>query len=157
MSYQDLYNSMRNPVIQIKMEQTQERINKEKEKIKNLITDSSYINWLKEYTITHPNITNKMIPVNATDIEKENIMNLKFFYTGILEYAESIKLHPVNTQFEKYYKIKYYQNYFHIGEELASFQNDKEKEIFCDRMNIIDDKEYLDISDIIDKNKIIKI
>ncbi len=154
MSYQELYYSMRNSIIPIKMEQTQERINKEKEKVKNLIADLTYISWLNEYTITHPNMTNKMIPVNATELEKENIKNLKFFYTGILEYAESIKFHPVDTKFEKYYKIRYYQNYFHVGEDLASFQKDKDSEIFCDRMNLPDVGEYLDILDVIDQNKV---
>ena len=143
-----IFESMKNPSVKIKMEKREESIN-------NLVANTDYIEWLNEFTLLYNDefyqynwdVNGKRLPKK----EQENVMKLGDFYNKIFEYATKNGIKAEERDFFTYLKVKYQSNLFHIG------MIKKTKEYFCSRQYIDDGSDYLDIENVInDKTNVDK-
>lgn len=144
MSCYDLYESLKNPITKIKMEQREERI-------KNLVANTDYIAWLSDFTLINGDFFVNDWEYSKTKLPKqemENVKKLGDFYSAISEYADRNYIYPEDTKVSKYYRVKYHCSMLHVG-----YIGNKEPEFFCARQELDDESKYIDIEDIIDNKK----
>jgi len=144
MSYQDIYESMKNQPALIKMENREERI-------KNLIANTDYIEWLNEFTLINGDFYENDWEYSKTKLPKkemENVRKLGDFYSAINKYAERNYIYPEADKFTRFYRVRYNTNMFNIGGIFG-----QGVEFFCARQDLDDDTKYLDIEDVIN-NKV---
>lgn len=129
------------------LEQEKNKFKEREIKIKEIISNYEYINWLEEWTIKNPNfndylsLTNKN---NISDNDLENINKLNLFFSGIERYASKNYIYPtLDSSFTEYYKIKYNNIGYYIG-----LITEKGIISFCKRTNEIDES-FIDLNDII--------
>ena len=120
------------------------------EKIKDLISNTTYIEWLKKFSQNRNCFSNcdykKMLKKNS-EIDHENVENLMLFYDGIQKYAKSNYIYPISYDSCDYYKINYNGFCFEIGKPY----NQDEIVIFKKEVSFND--EYIDFNDIMTNKK----
>ena len=90
----------------------------EAQKIKKLMSETTYVEWLKEFTQDRDSFTEEdwaYSQEQLTDKDRENVDNLSLFYRGIENYANSNHIEPNFFDFGEFYKVKYNDFYFKIG------------------------------------------
>ena len=86
--------------------------------IKKILSNSEYINWLKEFLNTYPNFSDDdwlYYPNKISINDKKNVNKLYLLYYGIDEYCKTNYFYPSLNEFGNYYKIKYNNINFIIG------------------------------------------
>ena len=128
------------------VEKERKRLEERKNKVKEIVSNDNYINWLQEFTIKYPNFRSDTLFDNnkLSLIDKDNINNLKLLFEAIYNYASSNYIYPLNDfDFVEYYRIKYNNISYEIG-----IITDKGTLFFCERVNNIDDT-FIDFNNII--------
>lgn len=130
-----------------------EYIAKEKirsDKIKKLMSNTSYIDWLNNFTKDKDGFGDDYCLYSNEDIseiDKENIEKLSLFYEGIDEYAESNHIYPIACESGIYYRVKLNDFHFEIGALIGQgtvFFFNKSEEL---------EKEFIDFNDIMSGKK----
>ena len=101
-------------------------------KIKDIMSNTDYIEWLKTFTQDKDSFTEEDLlycQEKITDLDRENISNLSLFYDGIERYASNNHIVPNYFDFGEFYKIKYNNFFFKIG--IAYGQGNS---IFCHKV-----------------------
>ena len=102
----------------------------EDEKIKSMMSNTDYVEWLKKFTENKDIFVNKDWAYGQlNDIDKENVNNLYLFYKGIGRYASFNHIVPNYFDFGEFYKVRYNDFYFKIG--IAYGQGNS---IFCSKI-----------------------
>ena len=139
-----IFESMKNPSVKIKMEKREERI-------KNLVANTDYIEWLNEFTLINGDFYENDWEYSNTKLPKEEMENVKKlgdFYEAINEYAARNYIYPESDKFTRFYRVRYDANMFNIGGIFG-----QGSEFFCVRKKLDDESKYLDIEDVIN-NKV---
>ena len=95
--------------------------NKEAEReelIQKLKYDTSYIEWLKQYTQDNESFSDIVLHYSSEEISKfdrENIEKLNLFFDLIRDYAQHNYIYPVHSISGDYYRVKYNDFAFVIG------------------------------------------
>lgn len=121
------------------------------EKIKTLMSNSSYFKWLNQFTQDKEGFydTDWLYDSESlTDIDKENVEKLSLFYDGIAQYAKPNYLYPTPCEFGDFYKIRLNEIGFEIG--LLVGQGAVS---FCKRVVVEKEEEFIDLNDIINGKK----
>lgn len=129
------------------VQKERQRLDERKNKIKEIISNNNYINWLQKFTLTYPKFRNDDFINNKDKLEEsdlKNIDNVSLLYYGIKDYANSNYIYPfIDSDFVKYYRIKYNNIGYEIGMIIG-----QETLFFCERVDNIDNT-FIDFNNII--------
>lgn len=128
-----------------------EKENAKKIKIQELLSNTDYIKWLETFTIEHPSFSDDnwlYCPEKISKKELENVNKLHLIYSGIEKYASENYIYPTACDFGIYYKIKLDNTGFEIGRLIGQGTL-----FFCNRVEIKNEKDFIDIIDIINNKK----
>lgn len=121
------------------------------EKIKDMISDTSYIDWLNQFTQDKEGFSDDQwlyFPEKISSVDRENVEMLNLFYEGINRYAEQNHIYPKPCHFGNFYRVKLNDFGFEIGilvgQGTISFFN---------RVPLENEKEFIDFNDIMSEKK----
>lgn len=120
-------------------------------KMKELLSNTDYINWLVNFTKKHTNFSDDDWLYFSEKIAKEDlerVNNLHLIYHGIEKYANENYIYPTECDFGNFYKIKLENIGFEIGMLVG-----QGTVFFCKRVQVIDSKDFIDFYDIINNKK----
>ena len=131
-----LLEDLKTPEMQERMNQLVKKYIEEQksedEKIKRIMSNTDYIEWLEKFTEdkeSFADIEYKYCSEQLKEIDQKNIEDLYLFYAGIERYASNNHIVPKYFDFGEFYKIKYNNFYFKIG--IAYGQGNS---IFCHKV-----------------------
>lgn len=116
-------------------------------KIQEMISDSSYIEWLVNFTVQNPKFKDTewmYFPEKITTEDYKKVNDLDLLYFVINKYAVENHRYPISTASGKFYRIKYDDVGFIIG--ITSGLN---VEYICSRVEIDKERDYIDFNNII--------
>lgn len=103
-----------------------------------------YLVWLNCFTNKHKEITNSgIITSEYSNIDIYNLSIIGKLYNLIEEYASSMGIIPIKTEYETYYCIEYWESYYIIGNRFHI-----ENEDYCIRVESLDNP--IDMCDVLD-------
>ena len=129
-----------------------EKLTKEREerkrKIKALLSNYDYMNWLNKFTKDNNGFYTEYYLYNTLEISKEDLDNVnkfKLLFEGIDKYAYKNYIYPDIDDYQIVYGIKDNVNeiYYKIG--LITGQGSY---YFCDRVEYTDEMNFIDFNDI---------
>ena len=122
---------------------------KQNEKIKELISDTSYLEWLISYTNKYGSFCDEDIfSLYGDETDKTNIGHLYLFFRGIKDYADENFIYPTPTEYGEYYKVRLNYECFKIGVSIG------QGTIFYVDKSVIENKnEFIDFIDIMNNKK----
>lgn len=132
----------------------EEYVEKEKiidNKIKEMLSNTDYLKWLDNFTIAHQNFSDDewlYFPIEISMNDKEQVEKLHLMYRGIDKYASKNYIYPIPCDFGNFYKIKS----DNIGYEIGIL-NGQGTLFFCNRVEIENEKEFIDFNDIMNNKK----
>ncbi len=121
------------------------------EKINSLMSNTSYLDWLSNFTKDKNRFCDNdwlYFPERINDTDKENVGNLSLFYLGIKKYANENYIYPIPCKFGNYYKIILNEVGFEIGILIG-----QGTVFFCKKVSIDNEQEFIDFNDIMVGNK----
>ncbi len=116
------------------------------EKIKSMMSNAEYLEWLNEFTKDKDRFSDDdwiYFQKKISDSDRENVKKLCLFYEGIKEYATENYIYPTPCDFGEYYKIKLNDFGFKIG---VLFR--QKTVFFFDKTLIENEKELIDFKDV---------
>ena len=121
------------------------------EKIKDMMTNPDYFEWLNEFTQDKKGFSDDTwlyFPNEIKDSDKENVEELHLFYDGIDKYASANYIYPVDCEYGNFYKIRLDEIGFEIG--VLSGQG---VVFFCKKVPVENEQEFIDFNDIMTGKK----
>lgn len=128
------------------VEKERKRLEERKNKVKEIVSNTDYINWLQKFTLIYPNFrSNDFFNNNKiSDSDKENVNNLMLLFEAIYNYSHDNYIYALKeSDFTEYYRVKYNN----VGYEFGII-TDQKTLFFCKRVNQIDDT-FIDFNDIL--------
>ena len=123
----------------------------EREKIRKLMSNTAYIEWLKQFTQDIDGFSNDdwlYSPEKLSEADRENVEELSLFYEGVANYSKQNHIYPVSFDYGNFYLVKLndfgFEIGIYVGQGISHFFNKAQLE---------DDKEFLDFNDIINGKK----
>lgn len=116
------------------------------EKIKSMMSNTEYLEWLNEFTKDKDRFCDDdwlYCPEKISDSDRENVEKLCLFYEGIKEYATENYIYPTPCDFGDYYKVKLNDFVFNIGILIGQGVI-----FFFDKTLIENKKELIDFKDV---------
>ena len=126
---------------------TIERLTKKREEIKKIMSDTTYIKWLIQFTQDKESFYDNEwsnFPEKIRESDKENVEKLGLFYEGITDYSNKNNIDPTPCDDGNYYKVKLKDFRFEIG--IVAGQGVL---FFFRKSSQEDDKEFIDFNDIL--------
>lgn len=120
-------------------------------KLKEMFSDSSYIDWLLNFTLKYSKFKDTewmYYPGNISSEDYKRVNDMDLFYYGIKKYAAENHRYPITTGSGIFYRIKYNEVGFTIG--IVGGLN---VEYICSREELDPEKNYIDLSYIINNKK----
>ena len=137
-----------------------QKIDIKENKMKNMLSNTNYIEWLIEFTKKYESFTDNSWLYNPEELSENDfnsVSDLNLLYEIIDHYAEKNYIYPMPCNFGNYYKIKFNNIAFEIGliagQGVVNFcnkielNNDISLE-FIDYNDIINNKEYAHVQNI---------
>ena len=131
-----------------------EYLKKEKtrlENIKNLMTSTTYMDWLKKFTQNKDGFSDDewlYFPEKISDYDRTNVEMLNLFYEGIDKYAKQNYIYPTPCEFGNFYRVKL--NDFGIEIGILMGQGTV---FFCRKVLFENDKEFIDFNYVMNGKK----
>ena len=125
---------------------TIERLTKNREETKKIMSDTTYIEWLIQFTQDKERFyddTWAYSPEKISESDKENVEKLGLFYGGITDYLNKNYINPTPCDDGYYYKVKLNDFRFEIG-----YMAGQGVSFFFRKASLEDDKEFIDFNDI---------
>ena len=122
----------------------------EDEKIKSIINNTDYVEWLKKFTKDKDGFSDIEYIYCSDELEdsdRKNIKVLYLFYKGVERYASNNHIIPNYFDFGEFYKIKYNDFYFKIG--IAYGQGNS---FFCHKVTGKNLKGFINFNNILTNN-----
>lgn len=145
-----ILKDLKTPEGKVKMDKWVEKyITKQKEKekkIKDMMSNTSYIEWLNEFTQDKDGFSDDdwlYFPEKISDSDRENVLKLCLFYEGIDNYSQQNHIYPVPCEFGNFYRVKLNDFGFEIGILVGQGTI-----FFFNKVSIADDKVFIDFNDI---------
>ena len=145
-----ILKDLKTPEGKVKMDKWVEKyITKQKEKekkIKDMMSNTSYIEWLNEFTQDKDGFSDDdwlYFPEKISDSDRENVLKLCLFYEGIDNYSQQNHIYPVPCEFGNFYRVKLNDFGFEIGILVGQGTI-----FFFNKASIEDDKVFIDFNDI---------
>ena len=120
-------------------------------KIKNMMSNTTYIEWLKQFTQDKEGFSDDdwlYFPEKISESDKKNVEILHLFYNGIGRYAEKNHIYPTPCDFGNFYRVKLNGFGFEIGILVG-----QGTVFFFNKVSLEDDKEFIDFNDIMTEKK----
>lgn len=120
-------------------------------KLKKMFSDSSYVDWLLNFTLKYSKFKDTewvYYPDNISPEDYKRVNDMDLFYYGIKKYADENHRYPITTGSGIFYRIKYNDVGFTIG--IIGGLN---VEYICSREELDPEKNYIDLSYIINNKK----
>ena len=120
-------------------------------KLKEMFSDSSYVDWLLNFTLKYSKFKDTewmYYPDNISPEDYKRVNEMDLFYYGIKKYADENHRYPTATGSGIFYRIKYNEVGFTIG--IVGGLN---VEYICSREELDPEKNYIDLSYIINNKK----
>lgn len=121
------------------------------EKINTLMSNTSYLDWLINFTKDKNRFCDNdwlYFPERINDTDKENVGHLSLFYIGIKKYANENYIYPIPCKFGNYYRIRLNEVGFEIGILIG-----QGTVFFFKKVSIENEQEFIDFNDIMVDNK----
>lgn len=125
-------------------------------KEKELTMNNEYVTWLEKFTQKHPNFSDEdwlYHPEKISEQDFKRVEDLKYFYGGIMGYADRHKIEANPCCFGNYYNVKYNN----IGYEIGVMHGQGTIQ-FCKKVLLedeINEDKFIDFEEIInEQNKI---
>ena len=121
------------------------RLEKIQNRIKNIISNPDYMNWLEQFSLKYPNFNSYEFYFNdkLSKEDKDNSNDLALLYEGISNYAHDNYLYPISdSMYSGYYRI----HYNNVGYEIGVIKDQKIITL-CKRFDSYDDT-FIDFNDI---------
>lgn len=148
--YEEILEKMETPEGKAIMNKiAEEYIKQEKiksEKIKNIISDTAYIEWLKQFAQDKDKFFSDdwvYTQKKLSEVERENISKLYLFYEGISQYASQNYILPLPCEFGNFYRIKLDDYYFKVGVLVG-----QGTVFFFNKETLNNRKEFIDFNDV---------
>ncbi len=128
-----------------------EKENVKSEKIKILMSNTNYLEWLNQFTQDKEGFSDNdwlYFPEQISDSDKENVEKLCLFYEGINGYADSNHIYPLQSYFGNFYRIRLDKIGFEIGILIG-----QETVFFCNKVAVENEQEFIDFNDIMTGKK----
>ena len=152
---EEILKDLQTPEGQEKMKNWIERYiaeQKEKdEKIKNIMSNIAYIEWLKQFTQDKEGFSDDdwlYFPEKINESDRENVKNLCLLYEGIDKYSQQKHIYPIPCEFGNFYRVKLNGFGFEIGILVG-----QGTVFFFNKASLEDDKEFIDFNDIMTRKK----
>ncbi len=117
---------------------------------KSLVASTDYINWLQEFTFTHPTFCDDEWLYYPEQLEPENLENVQLLYRfieGIEMHAES--LNKENDEFGYSIRIRFNNVGYRLG-----VQHGQGSYCYCERCEIFhNESDFIDFGEIMKKAK----
>jgi len=129
-------------------------INKQKEeskKIKEMISNTSYIDWLNQFTKDKKSFCDDQwlyFPEKISSTDRENVEKLNLFYEGINIYAKQNHIYPTLCNFGNFYRVNLNDFGFEIGTLIG-----QETIFFFNKVSLKNNKNFIDFNDIMSEKK----
>ena len=137
---------------------TNERINyfvekfiQDREKAKNIVKDNVYMLWLEKFTTVYSGFSDDnwlYCPEKISADDLANVNSLSFFFEGITEYASKNFFPIYTTDWGKCVLIKFNGIGYKVGLDAGQGSIS-----YCERIDISDDKVFIDFNDIMTDKK----
>lgn len=137
--------------IKIWAEEYAEKEKIKNEKIKQLMSNTDYINWLNKFTQDKQGFCDDdwvYFPESLSDFDRENVDKLNLFYKGIDKYSNENHIYPDSGDFESFYRIKLNEMCFEIGIQVGQGTR-----FFCTKTTFDNENKFIDFNDIMCQKK----
>ena len=128
-----------------------ERLTKNREETKKIMSDTTYSEWLIQFTQDKERFYDNewsYFPEKISESDKENVEKLGLFYGGITDYSNKNYINPTPCDDGYYYKVKLKDFRFEIG--IMAGQG---VSFFFRKASLEDDKEFIDFNDVMTGKK----
>ena len=117
------------------------------EKIKSMMSDTTYMEWLNRFTQDKERFYDDdwlYFPERIEDADRENVEKLFLFYEGIREYAEQVHFYPTPCECGDFYKVRLNESGFKIGILFG-----QGTVFFCEKIPVENEEEFIDFNNIL--------
>ena len=118
------------------------------EKIKGMMSNTSYIEWLKQFTQDKDGFSDDdwlYFPEKISESDRKNVEILNLFYEGINKYADGNHMYFfTKSDFGNFYRVKLDDFGFEIGISVG-----QGTVFFFNKVEINDEDDFIDFNDII--------
>ena len=121
------------------------------ELVKTLISNTEYILWLENFTISNPAFEDDTWLYQSDEISKEDserVDELNSFFEGIMEYADRNFIPLCYNEYSTYIFIKFNNIGYRIGVMVG-----QGSVTYCERVDISSDNIFIDFDDIMNNKK----
>ena len=121
------------------------------EKIKTLMSNTTYIDWLNQFTQDKDEFYDDdwlYCTEKISEFDKENVKKLCLLYKGIENYSQQNHIYPKPCEFGNFYKIKLNDFGFKIGILVG-----QGTVFFFKKASLEDDKDFIDFNSIMIEKK----
>ena len=121
------------------------------QKIKDIITNTSYVEWLNQFTQDKDGFADDewlYFPEEISSIDRENVGVLNLFYEGISKYASENHIYPIPCDFGNFYRVKLNDFAFEIGILVG-----QGTVFFVNKVSLEEGKEFIDFNYIMNDKK----
>lgn len=117
------------------------------EKIKSMMSNTTYIEWLKQFTRNKDGFSDDewlYFPEKISETDRKNVEKLCLLYKGIANYSQQNYIYPIPCEFGNFYRVKLGNFGFEIGILVG-----QGTVFFFNKVLLEDDKYFIDFNDIL--------
>ncbi len=117
------------------------------EKIKSMMSNTTYIEWLKQFTRNKDGFSDDewlYFPEKISETDRKNVEKLCLLYKGIANYSQQNYIYPIPCEFGNFYRVKLGNFGFEIGILVG-----QGTVFFFNKVLLEDDKDFIDFNDIL--------
>lgn len=133
------------------LEEYTRKENIKNKKIEEMLSNTDYLKWLENFTITHSSFTDDdwlYFPEKLKEDDRNQVERLHLMYSGIEKYASENYIYPIACDFGNFYKIRLGNTGFDIGR-----LDGQGTLFFCNRVEVENEKNFIDFNNIMNNKK----